>query len=153
MTETTTGSPPAPALCGHEFSYGGVAYKCERAPHPIDGNGPPCRHASPIDAELARRLGEDDDEDRGEADLLTWGEDDTGDGQEVEAAWGTVADYGQPPAPADMFGGHEFAYESGSDLFRCARCRAYEVTARGDDGEISQCPGDVPGEPMVLNAF
>jgi len=53
----------------------------------------------------------------------------------------------------DPFGGHEFAYESSTDLFRCAHCRAYEVTVRGDDGKIAQCPGDVPGEPMVLNAW
>lgn len=53
---------------------------------------------------------------------------------------------------SDMFGGHEFAYESATDLFRCTHCRVYEVTARAD-GEITQCPGDVPGEPMVLNAY
>src|SRR5690348_10940769 len=32
----------------------------------------------------------------------------------------------------EMFGGHEFAYESATDLFRCTRCRAYEVTTRAD---------------------
>jgi hypothetical protein len=53
----------------------------------------------------------------------------------------------------DAFGGHVFAYESSTDLFRCERCRAYEVTARNDEGGITQCPGDVPGEPMVLNAW
>jgi hypothetical protein len=53
---------------------------------------------------------------------------------------------------APDFGGHEFAYESSTDLFRCVRCRAYEVTVR--DGEhITPCEGDVPGEPMVLNAY
>jgi len=58
-----------------------------------------------------------------------------------------------PAEAADPFGGHEFAYESSTDLFRCTHCRAYEVTVRGDDGKIAQCPGDVPGEPMVLNAW
>lgn len=53
---------------------------------------------------------------------------------------------------SDMFGGHEFAYESSTDLFRCIRCRAYEVTVRRGE-EITECPGDVPGEPMVLNAY
>lgn len=52
----------------------------------------------------------------------------------------------------DSFGGHEFAYESSTDLFRCTRCRFYEVVVR--DGEyVTPCEGDVPGEPMVLNAF
>ena len=55
-------------------------------------------------------------------------------------------------ATTDEYGGHEFAYESATDLFRCVRCRVYEVTAR-KDGQITQCPGDVPGEPMVLNAW
>ena len=55
-------------------------------------------------------------------------------------------------APGDPFGGHEFGYESHTDLFRCTRCRAYEVVAR-KDGAITQCPGDVPGESMVLNAW
>lgn len=36
-------------------------------------------------------------------------------------------------AAADPFGGHEFCYESHTDLFRCAKCRVYEVTARKDD--------------------
>ena len=61
---------------------------------------------------------------------------------------------GDPQCQAiDPFGGHEFAYESSTDLFRCAHCREYEVTVRGDDGSITECPGDVPGEPMVLNAW
>jgi len=58
----------------------------------------------------------------------------------------------QEPEPGDPYGGHEFAYESHTDLFRCTRCRVYEVTAR-KDGEITRCPGDVPGEPMTLNAY
>lgn len=52
----------------------------------------------------------------------------------------------------DPFGGHEFAYESYTDLFRCTRCRNYEVTVRRD-GAITPCEGDVPGEPMELNAY
>jgi hypothetical protein len=52
----------------------------------------------------------------------------------------------------DPFGGHEFAYESSTDLFRCTRCRKYEVSVR-DGGELILCEGDVPGEPMVLNAW
>lgn len=52
-----------------------------------------------------------------------------------------------------QFGGHEFAFESSADLFRCVHCRAYEVTVRGENGEIGQCPGGVPGEPMELNAY
>ncbi len=31
-------------------------------------------------------------------------------------------------------------------------CRAYEVTALKDGG-ITQCPVDLPGEPMELNAY
>jgi hypothetical protein len=52
----------------------------------------------------------------------------------------------------DEFGGHEFAYESSTDLFRCTRCRKYEVTVR-EGGQVTPCEGDVPGEPMVLNAW
>lgn len=54
---------------------------------------------------------------------------------------------------SDPFGGHEFAYESSTDLFRCCHCRQYEVVVRNDAGEYAPCPGDVPGEPMVLNAY
>ncbi|MBN9748607.1 hypothetical protein DMP23_47355 [Amycolatopsis sp. A1MSW2902] len=46
--------------------------------------------------------------------------------------------------PDDGFGGHEFEYESHTDLFRCHLCREYEVTARADGGPISPCPG-LPG--------
>lgn len=65
---------------------------------------------------------------------------------------------GQPEAAVaeagatDPFGGHEFAYESSTDLFRCTRCRKYEVTVREGD-VLSPCDGDVPGEPMELNAY
>jgi len=78
--------------CGHEFSYANVAYACQRAPHEIDGYESRHRHAAGIDAELAARL-DDPDGDRGEPDLLTWGEDEIGDGQEPAADWGTVEDY------------------------------------------------------------
>ena len=54
---------------------------------------------------------------------------------------------------SDDFGGHDFRYEQTTDLFRCAICRAYEVTLRAEDGPIKPCPGPVPGEPMSLNAF
>lgn len=45
---------------------------------------------------------------------------------------------------AEHFGGHEFNYESTSDLFKCVYCRVYEVVAREDapDGKpITTCPG------------
>ena len=80
------------AICGHEYELSNVAYRCERAPHPVDGYSPPFRHAALIDAELAK--GTDEEDGYGTADLLTWGEDDNGDGQDWEIAWGTVADYG-----------------------------------------------------------
>ena len=78
--------------CGHEFSYANVTYTCQRAAHEIDGRKPRHRHAAGIDAGLAARL-DDPDGDRGEPDLLTWGEDEIGDGQEPEVDWGTVEDY------------------------------------------------------------
>jgi hypothetical protein len=58
------------------------------------------------------------------------------------------------PPPANPFGGHEFCYESHTDLFRCSRCAVYEVTARSGD-EITQCPGTRPdgSGPLTLNAF
>jgi hypothetical protein len=43
--------------------------------------------------------------------------------------------------PTDGFGGHEFEYESSTDLFRCTECRVYEVTARDADGTITPCTG------------
>lgn len=48
------------------------------------------------------------------------------------------------PPPAiddDGFGGHEFEYESTTDLFRCTECRVYEVVARDTDGPIKPCAG------------
>lgn len=60
-----------------------------------------------------------------------------------------------PPPEADPFGGHEFAYESHTDLFRCVRCHRYEVTARKDDGTIEPCAGQPPAgaEPIEVNAW
>jgi hypothetical protein len=51
----------------------------------------------------------------------------------------------------DPFGGHEFEYESATDLFRCAECRQYEITARKNAPAglpITPCPGwRVEGDP------
>lgn len=51
----------------------------------------------------------------------------------------------------DPFGGHEFEYESSTDLFRCTECRQYEFTARQnapDGTSITLCPGwMVEGDP------
>ncbi len=41
----------------------------------------------------------------------------------------------------DGFGGHEFEYDQATDLFRCAECGVYEVTARATDGPIQPCVG------------
>ena len=51
-----------------------------------------------------------------------------------------------------QFGGHDFRYESSTDLFRCATCRGYEVSLR-EEGGIKPCPGPVSGDPMALNVF
>jgi hypothetical protein len=83
--------------CGHEYVLGGVAYGCESAPHPIDGYGPPFRHAAEIDAEFAE--GTDEGDGYGPATLVTWGEDGKGDGQDWDIDWGTIADYGTGPKP------------------------------------------------------
>lgn len=58
------------------------------------------------------------------------------------------------PEPADPFGGHEFAYEPHTDLFRCVRCHAYEVTARDGD-TIKPCAGQPPAGagPIEVNAW
>jgi hypothetical protein len=77
--------------CGHEYVLGGVAYGCERPPHPIDGYGPVFRHAAEIDEELAEDTDEDDG--HGPATLVTWGEDSRGEGQDWEIDWDTVEDY------------------------------------------------------------
>jgi hypothetical protein len=46
--------------CGHEYVLSGVAYGCERGPHPVDGYGPAFRHAAEIDAEFAEGTDEGD---------------------------------------------------------------------------------------------
>ena len=58
------------------------------------------------------------------------------------------------PGQADPFGGHEFAYESHTDLFRCIRCHRYEVTVRKED-TIEPCTGEPPAraEPIEVNAW
>lgn len=48
---------------------------------------------------------------------------------------------GDVTVPDGGFGGHEFEYESSTDLFRCTECRLYEVEARDTDGPITPCPG------------
>jgi hypothetical protein len=54
----------------------------------------------------------------------------------------------------DPFGGHEFAYEPHTDLFRCVRCHRYEVTVRKDD-DIEPCTGTAPegSGPIEVNAW
>lgn len=52
-----------------------------------------------------------------------------------------------PVRPADRdayYGGHEFEYESHTDLFKCTECGKYEITARKNAPEgspITPCPG------------
>lgn len=43
--------------------------------------------------------------------------------------------------PDDPYAGHEFEYESHTDLFRCSECRVYEVVARHKNGTITPCAG------------
>lgn len=65
----------------------------------------------------------------------------------------------QTPEPAvndDPFGGHEFAYESYTDLFRCTRCHKYEIVARNrETGTIEPCAGEPPAGagPIEVNAW
>jgi hypothetical protein len=80
------------ATCGHEHEYGGIAYRCERAPHSTAGHEERHRHAARIDAGYAREIGDVDGE--GTPDLLTWDGGESGDGDNTEVAWGTVAAYG-----------------------------------------------------------
>jgi predicted nucleic acid-binding Zn-ribbon protein len=95
MAAIAEGESELPAkACGHEFSLSGVRYRCERAPHPVDGYGPAHRHAAGIDEELAEGTG--DPASDGPATLVTWGEDSQGDGQDWAIAWGTVEGYGTP---------------------------------------------------------
>ena len=97
MSEIFPETPPAAAApgqaapCGHEFELGDVRYACARPAHPVGGSGPAFRHACDIGAELAR--GTDEGDGHGKADLLTWGEDGNGDGQDWEIAWGTLEGY------------------------------------------------------------
>lgn len=58
--------------------------------------------------------------------------------QALRTAEGLAADVTEPD---DGFGGHEFEYESSTDLFRCTECRVYEVAARDTDGPIKPCTG------------
>lgn len=58
-----------------------------------------------------------------------------------------------PPPSDDPFGGHEFAYESHTDLFRCIKCHRYEVTVRKED-TIEPCTGEHPaGSQIEVNIF
>lgn len=61
------------------------------------------------------------------------------------------------PGSDDPFGGHEFAYESHTDLFRCVRCHTYEVSARKGPvpGEFEPCTGEPPAgaEPIEVDAW
>jgi hypothetical protein len=73
---------------------------------------------------------------------------------EREPDWDTIAEQEIESRRDAQFGGHDFRYESSTDLFRCAICRAYEVTQREEDGiGIKPCPGPVSGDPMTLNVF
>lgn len=58
-----------------------------------------------------------------------------------------------PGEPSGPYGGHEFHYEPHTDLFRCIRCHAYEVTARAEDGSIKPCTGRAPegSGPIEVN--
>ena len=55
----------------------------------------------------------------------------------------------------EQYGGHEFYYESRTDLFRCVRCHRYEVSARKDDGTFEPCAGEPPvgSAPIEVNAW
>lgn len=63
---------------------------------------------------------------------------------------------GQPDTPADPFGGHEFAYESHTDLFRCIRCHKYwVVVVNRETGVTELCDGQPPegSGPIEVNAW
>lgn len=105
LTGDRNAPPPSAAAvtagaCGHEFELGGSIYACERAPHPVNGYLPLYRHAAAIDAELA--AGTDEGDGNGAADLVTWGEDAAGDGQDWEVAWGSVAEWQAGLSPEGM---------------------------------------------------
>ena len=61
----------------------------------------------------------------------------------------------EPGTPADPFGGHEFAYEGHTDLFRCVRCHKYEVTVvNREEGTVEPCTGEPPaGSQIEVNIF
>jgi hypothetical protein len=62
----------------------------------------------------------------------------------------------QPGSADDRFGGHEFAYESHTDLFRCIRCHRCEVTVLDRaTGTAEPCTGHAPegAEPLKVNAW
>lgn len=55
----------------------------------------------------------------------------------------------------DPYGGHEFAYEPHTDLFRCVRCHVYEVNYLATDQPGEPCSGQLPpgAEPITVNLF
>jgi hypothetical protein len=60
------------------------------------------------------------------------------------------------PVHEDQWGGHEFGYESHTDLFRCVFCQKYEVVARDlETGIIALCTGEPPAGagPIEVNAW
>ncbi len=94
-------------------------------------------------AEVRRRYLADREHDPGEA-LARYRS------SHAAAGSGTVREPGRD-VQGDPFGGHEFEYESSTDLFRCTECRQYELMARKnapDDLPITPCPGwKVDGDP------
>lgn len=45
--------------------------------------------------------------------------------------------------PPDRANGHDFAYERGTDLFKCTYCETYEVSARDGNNGFIPCRGPV----------
>ena len=75
---------------------------------------------------------------------------------EVEPSTAGASGGGDHAQTSDLFGGHEFAYESHTDLFRCIKCHRYEVTVRKkDDDTIEPCDGIPPAGsgPIEVNMF
>lgn len=62
-------------------------------------------------------------------------------GKYTQALRNTAVPASDVTEPDGGFGGHEFEYESSTDLFRCSKCRVYEVVARDTDGPIKPCTG------------
>lgn len=114
--------------CGHEYELGDCTYTCERAPHPIGGHLPPYRHAAGIDAELA--AGTDEGDGNGRADLVTWGEDSNGDGQDWEVAWGAVAEWKAGLTPATMSATARAAFLSCPGGNRLGNGEGWEAAAK-----------------------